>query len=134
MVAGDGVHLRGGVKVTPAFLVQPALPVDRSQLAMLKLGVFGKLPALALKVGGLMNVQYAIQRDVVHVLEVNPRASRTVPFVSKAIGVPLAKIAAKVMAGKTQKLEQSLLQLEKGRFRSLLFEAVAAAYEKAKRL
>ncbi len=48
-----------------------------------------------------MNVQYAIKDDVVYVLEVNPRASRTVPFVSKATGVPLAKIAAKVMAGKT---------------------------------
>jgi len=48
--------------------------------------------ALALKVVGLMNVQYAIQRDTVFVLEVNPRASRTVPFVSKATGVPLAKL------------------------------------------
>jgi carbamoyl-phosphate synthase large subunit len=52
-------------------------------------------------VRGLMNVQYAIKDDVVYVLEVNPRASRTVPFVSKATGVPLAKIAAKVMAGKS---------------------------------
>ena len=56
---------------------------------------------LALGVRGLMNVQYAIKDDVVYVLEVNPRASRTVPFVSKATGVPLAKIAAKVMAGKS---------------------------------
>ncbi len=54
---------------------------------------------LALRVRGLMNVQYAIKDDVVYVLEVNPRASRTVPFVSKATGVPLAKLAAKVMAG-----------------------------------
>jgi carbamoyl-phosphate synthase large subunit len=59
--------------------------------------------AKALKVVGLMNVQYAIQNDEVYVLEVNPRASRTVPFVSKAIGVPLAKIASLVMAGKTLK-------------------------------
>jgi carbamoyl-phosphate synthase large subunit len=56
-----------------------------------------------LKVVGLMNVQYAVKNEVVYVLEVNPRASRTVPFVSKAIGQPLAKIAAKVMAGKTLK-------------------------------
>ena len=56
---------------------------------------------MALGVRGLMNVQYAIKDDVVYVLEVNPRASRTVPFVSKATGVPLAKIAAKVMAGKS---------------------------------
>jgi carbamoyl-phosphate synthase large subunit len=57
--------------------------------------------ARELRVVGLMNVQYAVKDDVVYVLEVNPRASRTVPFVSKAIGVPLAKLAAKVMAGKT---------------------------------
>src|SRR6185437_11596123 len=56
--------------------------------------------ARELKVIGLMNVQYAVKGDTVYVLEVNPRASRTVPFVSKAIGVPLAKLAAKVMAGK----------------------------------
>jgi len=56
---------------------------------------------LALGVRGLMNVQYAIKDDVVYVLEVNPRASRTVPFVSKATGIPLAKIAARVMAGQS---------------------------------
>src|SRR5690349_19212407 len=59
--------------------------------------------AKELKVVGLMNVQYAVKNDIVYVLEVNPRASRTVPFVSKAIGFPLAKLAAKVMAGKTLK-------------------------------
>src|SRR2546422_10167510 len=56
--------------------------------------------ALALKVVGLMNVQYAIQRDTVYVLEVNPRASRTVPYVSKATGIPLAKVAARLMTGR----------------------------------
>src|SRR5688572_25881905 len=55
--------------------------------------------ARALKVVGLMNIQFAIQNGVVYILEVNPRASRTVPFVSKATGVPLAKMAARVMAG-----------------------------------
>jgi carbamoyl-phosphate synthase large subunit len=55
--------------------------------------------ALALEVGGLMNVQYAIKDGDVYVLEVNPRASRTVPFVAKVIGVPVAKIAARIMAG-----------------------------------
>ncbi len=59
--------------------------------------------AKELKVIGLMNVQYAVKGETVYVLEVNPRASRTVPFVSKAIGYPLAKLAAKVMAGKTLK-------------------------------
>ncbi|MBS1199424.1 MAG: carB [Proteobacteria bacterium] len=56
--------------------------------------------ARALNVVGLMNVQFAIQNGIVYVLEVNPRASRTVPFVSKATGVPLAKLAARVMAGR----------------------------------
>ncbi len=56
---------------------------------------------IALGVRGLMNVQFAIKDDIVYVLEVNPRASRTVPFISKATGVPLAKIAAQVMAGKS---------------------------------
>ena len=59
--------------------------------------------ALALELGvcGLMNTQFAVEDDTVYVIEVNPRASRTVPFVSKAVGVPLAKIAARVMAGET---------------------------------
>ena len=57
--------------------------------------------AKGLNVCGLMNVQFAIQNDVVYVLEVNPRASRTVPFVSKATGLPLAKIAARCMAGRS---------------------------------
>ncbi|HEX8166893.1 MAG TPA: carbamoyl-phosphate synthase large subunit [Beijerinckiaceae bacterium] len=57
--------------------------------------------ALALEVGGLMNVQYAIKDGVIHVLEVNPRASRTVPFVAKVIGEPIAKIAARIMAGES---------------------------------
>ncbi len=62
--------------------------------------------AKALKVVGLMNVQFAIQRDTVYVLEVNPRASRTVPFVSKATGLPLAKIAARCMAGRSLAAQQ----------------------------
>ncbi|MCQ2003662.1 carbamoyl-phosphate synthase large subunit [Rhizobium sp. NRK18] len=57
--------------------------------------------AKALNVGGLMNVQYAIKDGVIYVLEVNPRASRTVPFVAKTIGAPIAKVAARVMAGET---------------------------------
>ena len=60
-----------------------------------------KLIARELKVVGLMNIQFAIKDEMVYVLEVNPRASRTVPFVSKATGVPLAKIAAQVMAGRS---------------------------------
>jgi carbamoyl-phosphate synthase large subunit len=68
--------------------------------------------ARALKVVGLMNVQFAIQNGTVYVLEVNPRASRTVPYVSKAIGAPLAKIAARAMAGvslKAQHFEHEII-------------------------
>src|SRR5438270_12570879 len=57
--------------------------------------------ALALNVGGLMNVQYAIKDGDIYVLEVNPRASRTVPFVAKVIGLPVAKLAARIMAGES---------------------------------
>jgi carbamoyl-phosphate synthase large subunit len=57
--------------------------------------------ALALNVGGLMNVQYAIKNGDIYVIEVNPRASRTVPFVAKVIGIPVAKIAARIMAGES---------------------------------
>lgn len=59
------------------------------------------LLARELQVLGLMNIQYAVKEDQVYILEVNPRASRTVPFVSKVIGIPLAKLAMKVMAGRT---------------------------------
>ncbi|MGH8741206.1 MAG: ATP-grasp domain-containing protein, partial [Burkholderiales bacterium] len=74
-----------------------------------------RLMAKALKVVGLMNVQYAIQRDTVYVLEVNPRASRTVPYVSKATGQPLAMIAARCMAGRTLR-EQQVEEVTPGYF------------------
>src|SRR5512138_418148 len=67
--------------------------------------------ARALKVVGLMNIQFAIQNGIVYILEVNPRASRTVPFVSKATGVPLAKMAARVMTG--SKLKELGLTVER---------------------
>jgi carbamoyl-phosphate synthase large subunit len=69
--------------------------------------------ARALDVVGLMNVQFAVKGDEIYVLEVNPRASRTVPFVAKAIGVPIAKIAARVMAG--GRLDPSTLSLPRSR-------------------
>jgi carbamoyl-phosphate synthase large subunit len=74
-----------------------------------------KVMAKALEVVGLMNVQYAIQRDTVYVLEVNPRASRTVPYVSKATGLPLAMIAARCMAGKTLR-QQNVGEVTPGYF------------------
>ena len=75
-------------------------PVSLSPKILDTIRDYTKRLALALKVVGLMNVQYAIQRDTVYVLEVNPRASRTVPFVSKATGVPLAKVGARLMVGR----------------------------------
>ena len=78
-------------------------PFDLSEKIQQELIKQTKLLAQALKVNGLMNIQFAIQGEVIYILEVNPRASRTVPFVSKAIGKPLAMVAAKVMVGKSLK-------------------------------
>ncbi len=78
-------------------------PYSLSKEIVVRLKEQSKALAKALAVCGLMNVQYAIKDNEIYVIEVNPRASRTVPFVSKATGVPWAKIAAKVMAGKTLK-------------------------------
>jgi carbamoyl-phosphate synthase large subunit len=90
-----------GVHSGDAAMVLP--PHTLSQKVIQVIRQYTHAMARELKVIGLMNVQYAVKGDDVYVLEVNPRASRTVPFVSKAIGVPLAKLAAKVMAGKTLK-------------------------------
>ena len=90
-----------GVHSGDAALVLP--PHTLSQDTIDTIRIYTHAMATELKVIGLMNVQYAVKGDTVYVLEVNPRASRTVPFVSKAIGRPLAKLAAKIMAGKTLK-------------------------------
>ncbi len=88
-----GVHSGDAAMVLPPHTLGKEM-MDTVRQASYKL-------AKALKVVGLMNIQFAIKDDQLYVLEVNPRASRTVPFVSKAIGVPLAKLAAKVMTGAT---------------------------------
>jgi carbamoyl-phosphate synthase large subunit len=88
-----GVHSGDSSSVLPPHSLSPEIVASiEEQTRML---------ALELGVVGLMNVQFAVKGGAVYILEVNPRASRTVPFVSKATGRPLAKIAAKVMAGKT---------------------------------
>jgi carbamoyl-phosphate synthase large subunit len=86
-----GIHSGDSACVVPTFSLSPAIldEIKRATKAM----------ARELNVRGLMNVQFAVKDEKLYVLEVNPRASRTVPFVSKAIGVPLAKLAAKVMTG-----------------------------------
>ena len=81
--------------------VRAAAVQDRAASISTRSASYTRRLGLALGVRGLMNVQFAIKDDVVYVLEVNPRASRTVPFVSKATGVPLAKVAARIMAGRT---------------------------------
>ena len=88
-----GIHSGDSSCVLPPYMI--------SDKALEDLKLYTVRLAKALKVIGLINVQYAMKDGVVYVLEVNPRASRTVPFVSKAVGLPLAKIAAKVMIGRT---------------------------------
>jgi carbamoyl-phosphate synthase large subunit len=90
-----GIHSGDSACVIPPFSLTPAMQ-DRIRDAAKKL-------AKALNVRGLMNMQLAVKSDDLYVIEVNPRASRTAPFVSKAIGVPLPKLAAKIMTGKTLK-------------------------------
>ena len=88
-----GIHSGDSACVIPTFSL--------SQKVLDEISSATKAMARELNVRGLMNVQFAVKGDDVYVLEVNPRASRTVPFVSKAIGIPLAKLAAKVMTGKS---------------------------------
>ena len=90
-----GIHSGDSACVIPSFSLSENVKQTISHAT--------KAMAKELKVRGLMNVQFAVKDEVVYVLEVNPRASRTVPFVSKAIGIPLAKLAAKMMAGRTLK-------------------------------
>jgi carbamoyl-phosphate synthase large subunit len=86
-----GIHSGDSTCVLPPIMIDPEL-LNRMKQYTQKLGK-------ALRVIGLMNIQFAVRKRTVYVLEVNPRASRTVPYVSKATGIPLAKIAARVMAG-----------------------------------
>ncbi len=102
VIGGMLEHIEfAGVHSGDAAMVLP--PHTLSQRVINTIREYTHAMARELRVIGLMNVQYAVKGDSVYVLEVNPRASRTVPFVSKAIGVPLAKLAAKVMAGKKLK-------------------------------
>ncbi len=100
VIGGVMQHIEeAGIHSGDSACVLPPYKISNYHLTIM--GEYTEKLGLALGVRGLMNVQYAVKDDVVYVLEVNPRASRTVPFVSKATGIPLAKIAAKVMAGKT---------------------------------
>ena len=90
-----GIHSGDSACSLPAFSLPPNIIVEiKNQTIAL---------AKELNVIGLINIQFAVQNGEIYIIEVNPRASRTIPFVSKSIGVPLAKIAARIMAGKTLK-------------------------------
>ncbi len=98
VIAGIQEHIEeAGIHSGDSSSVLPTQKIATEHLETIQ--HYTELLARALKVCGLMNIQYAIQDDRVYVLEVNPRASRTVPFVAKATGVPIAKIASLVMAG-----------------------------------
>jgi len=102
VIGGMLEHIEfAGVHSGDAAMVLPPHTLSRSVIETIR--KYTHAMATELKVVGLMNVQYAVKGETVYVLEVNPRASRTVPFTSKAIGKPLAKFAARVMAGKTLK-------------------------------
>jgi len=98
-IGGIQEHIeKAGIHSGDSFSVLPAWKVTPGKLA--EMAEATRRLAEALVVKGLMNIQFAVQRDVLYVLEVNPRASRTVPFVSKAIGVPMARAAALLAAGR----------------------------------
>ncbi|MFN4308932.1 ATP-grasp domain-containing protein, partial [Sulfurihydrogenibium azorense] len=90
-----GIHSGDSAMVLPPYSLKKEI-IEEIKESTKKL-------ALSLNIKGLINIQYAIKDGKIYVLEVNPRASRTVPFVSKAIGIPLAKLATKIMIGKTLK-------------------------------
>jgi len=100
VIGGIMEHIEeAGIHSGDSACVLPPYTLGEDEIDEIRLATYAL--ARELNVIGLMNIQYAIKGDDLYVLEVNPRASRTVPFVSKAIGVPLAKIAARIMAGKT---------------------------------
>jgi len=100
VIGGMLEHIEfAGVHSGDAAMVLP--PPNLTEKVVETIRQYSDAMARRLKIVGLMNVQYAVKDEIVYVLEVNPRASRTVPFVSKAIGVPLAKMAARIMGGKT---------------------------------
>ena len=97
-VAGIMQHIEeAGIHSGDSACCLPPISIKENLLRELKIQT--RKLALALKVKGFLNIQFAIKKDEIFVIEVNPRASRTVPFVSKANGVPLAKIASRIMAG-----------------------------------
>ncbi len=119
-----GIHSGDSAMVLPPYTLQDAI------IKRIKENTY--CLAKELKVKGLLNIQYAVRQGVIYVLEVNPRASRTVPFVSKAKGIPWAKVATKVMLGKTLKkleikeIEVSHISVKESVFPFIRFPGVDA--------
>jgi carbamoyl-phosphate synthase large subunit len=102
LIAGIMQHIEeAGIHSGDSSCVLPA--VDLSDDVLQTIREYTRKLAMALNVRGLVNIQFAIQRGTVYVIEVNPRASRTVPYVSKATGIPLAKVASRIMVGRKLK-------------------------------
>jgi len=103
-----GVHSGDSAAAIPTYSLEPSL--------VEKVKEYTKMLALALEVKGLINIQFAVKDGEIYILEVNPRSSRSVPYVSKTVGYPLAKIAVKVGIGKTlrEQLPEVFKRLEKG--------------------
>ena len=100
VIGGVMEHIEeAGIHSGDSFCVVPPYLVPERHLAVIR--DYTRRIATALKVVGLLNIQFAIKDDTVYLIEVNPRASRTVPYLSKATGVPLAKVAARLMVGRT---------------------------------
>ena len=95
-------HRRGGDPLG-RFVVRAACRRHLRETCCETIRNYTRKLAMALDVRGLVNIQFAIQRGKVYVIEVNPRASRTVPYVSKATGIPLAKVASRIMVGRKLK-------------------------------
>ncbi|MFA6142463.1 MAG: carbamoyl-phosphate synthase large subunit [Candidatus Omnitrophota bacterium] len=102
VIGGILEHIEeAGIHSGDSAMVLPPHTLGKDTIETIKKNTYAM--AMELKVKGLMNVQYAVKNNIVYILEVNPRASRTIPFVSKAVGVQLAKLATKIMLGKTLK-------------------------------
>jgi carbamoyl-phosphate synthase large subunit len=115
VIGGVMEHIEeAGIHSGDSACTLPPVSLDRKVLAEIKRQT--KLLALELRVKGLINIQFALKDGQVYILEVNPRASRTVPFVSKSIGIPLAKLAAKVMTGMTLNELKFTKEVQRGHF------------------
>ncbi len=119
-----GIHSGDSAAVIPPYMI--------TEKCLNELREYTVMLAKSLNVVGLMNIQFAMKDDVVYVIEVNPRASRTVPFVSKSIGLPLAKIAAKIMLGK--KLKDMDVTPVNGNFRHIAIKEAVFPFNRFTRV